>query len=326
MTQQPFYPQYPGQPMQQPQQAYPPQAYPAQAPPQQFGGYPPQAPMGQPAQPSVPLAQGSLSDFYNQPSSGGGPSLSWTDKNTQAPKPIGTSYTGVVARDVTSADVQQQTDFRTQQPLFYRDGRPKFAMKVPLKLNPSQEFPEGEASWFVKGQAKDELQRAMSAAGADGAPKAGAVITVTLVQRRPSGQGMNPANIVQVTYQPAQGGQASTEAPSPVAVPQSAPAEHQVAPQMGQPAPQYVQQPTQQPAQQYAPQGQPVAQGYPQQGQAPVQQYAPQQVPQQAAPAQQGQAPAQGQAGQPLALPQNMTPEQQALFAQITGQPALAGQ
>lgn len=303
MTQQPFYPpQYPNQPQPYaPQQGYPQQAFP-QAPPQQYApqqGYP--APQVPPAQPTVPLAQGSLSDFYNQPSVGGGPSIAWTDKNTQAPKPLGTTYVGMVARDVTSSDVQQQTDFKTQQPLFYRDGRPKFAMKVPLKVQASQEFPEGEASWFVKGQAKDELQRAMSAAGVDGAPKEGAIIAITLVQRRPSGPGMNPANIVQVDYRPAgaPGGQPAvqaTEAPSPVAV---------------------AQQPQAQPAQQFAPQVAP-QQYAPQAPQPAAQPQYAQQAPQQVA-----QAPAQAApSGQGFAMPEGLSPEQQQLFVQLAGNQA----
>ncbi|MDQ6524295.1 hypothetical protein RB608_11820 [Nocardioides sp. LHD-245] len=313
MSQQQFAPQYPGQPYQQPpaQPAYP-QAYPAQQTqpyPQVQQGYPPQVP---PAQPTVPLAQGSLSDFYNQPSTGGGPSISWTDKNTQAQKPIGTQYVGVVARDVTSSDIQQQTDFRTQQPKFYRDGRPMFSMKVPLKVQPSPEFPEGEAAWYVKGQAKDELQRAMSAAGAEGAPKEGAVITITLVQRRPSGPGMNPANIVQVTYQPAQGG----AAPQTNAAAQPTPVQ-QVAPQ-DQPVPQ---QPVQQ---QFVPQAQPVAQAQPVQPQQYVQQPA---VPQ-GQPQQYAQVPAQPGA---LPAPETLSPAQQQLFAQLAAgqqqaaQPAAQG-
>ncbi|WP_134740018.1 hypothetical protein [Nocardioides sp. 503] len=290
MSQQPYAPQYPqppvqGYPQQPVQQPYPAQypAAPAQAyppQPQQYGA--PQAPQA----PTQPLAQGSIDDFYNQPSVGGGPSLSWTDKNTNQPKPIGTSYAGIVARDVTNADVQQQTDFRTQAPLFYKDGRPKFAMKVPLKLQPSAEFPDGEASWFVKGQARDELVRAMAEAGCSGSPTAGAVIEVTLVQRRNTGAGMNPANIVQVRYTPPAG----TGAPSPAPVQQQVPVQQAaLAPQpQAQPAPeQTYQQPVQaQPAWSEQPQAQPVQQA--------VAQPAPQ-------------------------APAGLSPEQQQLLAQLTG-------
>lgn len=295
MSQQPFYPQQPGYPPQQPQQyappvqqPYPPQAYPAQqyAPPQYAA--PQQAPAG------PPPAAGSLDDFYNQPSASSGPSLSFKDKQ------IGFQYVGVVARDVTNADVQQMTDFTTKAPLFYRDGRPKFAMKVPLRVQPSPEFPEGEASWYVKGQARDELVRAMAEAKAsEPAPKAGATIVITLAGRRPSGAGMNPANVFQVQYHPTDAGQQGTGAPSPAPVPQQAPVQ-QYAP------------PVQMPAYDG---GQPI--GQPQQVQP---QYAPQQaqpgIPQGAQPVQQP-AP-QGQ----LQMPADFNAEQQALMARITGQPA----
>lgn len=300
-------PQYPAQPYAQPQQPMPPQApapqYPQAPygqPPVQQQPYPAQPYAQQPQQaPAQPLAEGSLDAFYGQPSAASGPSLSWTGPDG-SPKPIGTTYVGVVARDVTNADVQQQTDFNTKAPLFYRDGRPKFAMKVPLRVQPSNEFPDGEASWYVKGQARDELVRAMSAVGVTGSPKEGAVIQITLVQRRNMGRGMNPANVVQVTYQPGAGGAPAPEQPT---VAQAAPPAY----------PAGVDQTVQQQGAAPAWAGQPVAQASPEQ--APVQQH---QVPQQAAPAPQvtqQQAPAQQ-----LAPPSNLTPEQQALMAQMTGQ------
>lgn len=318
MTQQPYYPQAPqqGYPQQPPAPQFPQapvqQGYPA-PPPQQFPAQAyPAAPYGAPQQPPAqPLVTGNLDDFYNQPSAGGGPSLSWTDKQSNQPKPIGTQYVGIVARDVTNADVQQQTDFRTQAPLFYKDGRPKFAMKVPLKLQPSPEFPDGEASWFVKGQARDELVRAMSEAGCTGSPKAGAVISVTLVARRNTGAGMNPANVVQVVYQPPQGGSAP-QAPAPQQ--QTAPAE--------QPSP-YLQQAAQEVAQIPNPVQQAYAQQY---QQVAPEQPAPQQYAQPQAPQQQAFAPpAQQQAPAPQP-PSDLSAEQQALLARLTGAPQPAGQ
>jgi hypothetical protein len=333
MTQQPYGQPYP---QQYPPQQYPPQQpYPAQAPPQQYAppaqaapvayqqpGYPPM-PYGQPpAPPAQPLAEGSLDAFYSQPSASSGPSLSWTDKQGQ-PRPVGPTFVVRVARDVTSADVQQQTDMRTKAPLFYADGRPKFAMKVPVQLQ-HPEFPDGEASWYVKGQARDELVRAMSEAGVEGSPKAGAIMQITLVNRRATAPGMNPANVVQIRYTPPQGDQ-GTAAPSPVAEPQA----------------------QQAPVQQYAPPADPQAQQWqqhvaaqtplpPQVPQAPelAQQqyaaYAPQgqaqaQVPQQYPGTPQAQAPAP--AGQPG---QGMDPGQAALLEQIRlaqqgGQPQQQG-
>jgi hypothetical protein len=293
MTQQPYggYPAQPGYappPQQPPVQQYPPQYPQAPAPPapQQYAppGYAPQqgyAPVPQ-QPPAPPLASGTIDDYYSQPSSGGGPSISWSHNGY--PKPEGTSYAGIVARDVTNADIQQQTDPKTGQPKFYRDGRPQFVMKVPLQVQPSQEFPDGEATLFVRGQMRDELVRAMGEQGLDGAPRAGDGLSVTLVSRKPSRGGGMPQNVFAISYgrtQQAQGAApAGTGAPSPAPV------------QVEQPqAPQQVAQPQYQPA--------------------PVQQYAqapaPAQVPQQAAPAQPG-------------VPQGMDAEQAALFARITGQ------
>jgi hypothetical protein len=152
-------------------------------------------PAPQPQQPVV-LATGSLDEFFNQPSVSGGPSWSFKDK------PVGTTFVGVVSRPITNADIQQQTTPGSNQPATYRDGRPKWVMRVPLNVNPDQSFPDGESTWFVTGQARDELVRAMAEAGAPvGAPEAGSTISVTLVARRPSRTpGFNPSNQVSVRY------------------------------------------------------------------------------------------------------------------------------
>jgi hypothetical protein len=291
-VQQPQYPQAPGQ-----------QGF-AQQPQFQQPGYP----QATPQPPVQPLAQGSIDDFYSQPSASGGPSISWTDAQG-GPMPVGTQYVGIVARDVTKADIQQQTDYNTKAPLFYKDGRPKFAMKVPLKVQPSQEFPDGEATWYVKGQARDELVRAMSEAGDDGAPKGGAAISITLVQRRATQRGLNPANVVQVQYRPPAGAGVASLAPAPQAPVQQ--------PEQQAPAQQFAQQPAPQaPVQQYA---QPDPSSYQQPApQAPAQ---PQFQPpvQQQAPAQQF-AP-QAQAAPPQA-PADFNAEQAELLARLTNRQA----
>ncbi len=299
MTQQPYYPpQYPQAP-QQAQQPYQPQ-YPQQpvqqAPQQYFPGV--QAP---PVAPQQPLANGTLDDYYSQPTGGGGPSISW------AQKPDGYTVQGVVARDVVDGDVQQQTDPQTKQPKTYRDGRPMFVLRIPLKVQQSQEFPEGEASLYVRGQMREELQRAMSEAGAQGAPKGGDVITVTLTGRKPSRGGGNPMNVFAIQYQPAGGAGAPSPAPEPQ---QQAPSPVE--------APQPVQQvPQQAPTQQY---GQVVstATGQPVQYQQAVP--APQSEVPQAAPQPAPQAqPQQGQPQGHPALPEGFSAEQQALLARMTG-------
>lgn len=293
------------------QQQYP--QYPQAPAPQQFPGYPqqqaaPQAPSYPPqqqypqqgypapqAQPQQQLVQGTLDDFYNQPSSGGGPSLKFEQ--------IGTRYVGIVSRPLGPGDVQHQTDTQGR-PLYFKDGRPKFVMKVPLQMQPSQQYPDGTAQWYVKGAARDELTRAMAEAGAPaGPPEQGAIIDIEFVATRPSGAGMNPAKVFRVRYTPPEGGgsgqqQAQPEqapqgaaAPSPVAAPQ-APA------QAPQAAPQHLTPPHA--VQQFQPQGQVVNLD---------------QAVQQAQPQVQQQP--QGQpAPQP---PSDLSPEQQALLSKLTG-------
>jgi hypothetical protein len=288
----PTAPQYPQQPQTYPQPAYPqqPQGYPQQpqayAPPMQQQGYPQAYPQqyAPPAPPAAPLPTGSLDTFYQQPSTSGGPSFKFQDANRQPQ--IGKTYAGFVARPVTDADVRAQTN--NGQVITFTDGRPKFVLVVPMQVQPSEEFPDGQAGWWVKGQARDELARAMDAAGAPaGAPESGAFIQVTLVGTRPI-PGKNPAFQYRVEYQRPQGAQQA--APVQQAAPQQAP------PPVQQPAPQpvYQQAPMPQPAPvQVAPQPQPALQVAPQPAAAPA----------------------------PQAAPAGFNAEQAALFAKLTGQP-----
>lgn len=280
-------PQYPGYPQQQQFQQPVPQQF---APQPQAPGYPPQQgyPAPQPQQQAQPLAAGSIDDFYNQPSSGGGPSLKFPV--------VGTRYVGIVSRAISAGDVQQQTNTQGV-PLFFKDGRPKFVMKVPLQMQPSPEYPDGQAQWYVKGSVRDELSRAMAEAGAPaGPPEQGAILDITFTAERSAGAGMNNAKVFQVRYTRPEG--AATGAPSPAPVAQPEAQVQQQAPQA--PAPQPV-------AQQQQPQGQVYAavdqavQAAPQQPQV-----------QQQAPAPQPPAPAP----QP---PSDLSAEQQQLLARLTG-------
>lgn len=337
----PQYPQqpqgYPVAPPQQPQgyPAYPPQGYAPQPPayPQQPQGYP--GAYTPPAPPQVPLPTGSLDTFYQQPSSSGGPSFKFLGK------PVGTSYAGFVARPLTDADVRADTDEGGNVRAF-KDGRPKFVMVVPMLVQQSQEFPEGQAGWWVKGQARDELARAMAEVGAPaGAPEGGAFIQVTLVAHQPV-PNRNPRFVYRVNYQRPQGAAPAAAPGGPV---------EQVRPEAG--AYEAPEQPIQavpyQPAQQYqpapaAPQGYvptpygpaPVAAVHPEYAAAataPGAQVYVQQPP--AAPVQPMPQPAPMQAPQPMpqpmpqAAPQGAVPagfneDQAALFAKLTGQKTAA--
>lgn len=312
-----------------PQSFVPPAGYPmAPAYPGGPAGYP------APAAPVQPTAVGSLDAFYATPSGG---SKAWVFHN----RPIGTAYAGLVSRALGDNDVRQQTDTNTGAPLTYRDGSPKWVMVVPMLTQASPEYPEGVASWWCKGQARDELTRAMAEAGAPvGPPEAGAYIAVQLVGHRPTRTG-NPAYQYRVTYHrptaetlaAVNAAPVAQPAPPPAEMPAAAPALTQAPgyPPMAT-EPQYAAPVPAQPV--YVAPGQPVPDGWAQQstyapspqGQVPVTVAIPpaaqlNPVPQQYAapvPAPQAmQAPAQP--NPPAAGLAGLTADQQALMARLTG-------
>ncbi len=304
----PQQPQMPGYPPQQQQYAPapaayqpPPMGYPQPQYPAQQPGYPmPPQGYAPPQQPTPELATGTLDAFYSQPSSGGGAALRFEQ--------VGAMHVGVVARAITNGDIQQQTVVGSNAPAFFKDGRPKFVMKVPLQVAASPAHADGLAQWFCAGQARDELVRAMAAAGApEGPPEAGAVVAITFVSTRSAGPGMNAAKTYQVVYfrpDDANGMNYAAQCGVPTAIAPAA-----AAPQ----APAAPAQP------QYRPPAPPAAPQQPQY--APPPQSPP--VPQQAMPpAPQAQTPAQPAPPVPQApagLPQ-LDPAQQQLLAGLVGQ------
>lgn len=268
---------------------YPPQQYPA-APaypqPQYAPQYPPQQGWPAPvmAPPPPPLAQGSIDDFYAQPTTGGGAFLKFEHP--------GQTYAGFVARPIAQGDIRQQTTPPQQGsvPQFYRDGRPKFEMLIPLKVQPDAAHPDGLATWAVRGADRDELTRAMAEAGVPEnlPPEADAFIQITFTELRPTRGGI-AQKVKRVTY----------------ARPGQTPAV-QYAPQAPAPV-------------QYAPPAQPQ--------QAPVQ-YTPPMTTTYAPPAQPVQQ-VQGAPAQPAAMPipgsDSWTPQQRELMAKLAGQAAPVG-
>ena len=259
--------------------AYPQQQFAPQAPPAPYGQQYGQPFYQQPQAPQAPAQQapaGSLDAFYGQPKTGRPPAISWKGK------PDGTTIAGVVLEDATDKDVVADVDPQTKQLKTFRDGSPQYSLVLTRQVQPSQEYPDGRASLWCRGDLWEKLSAAMKTAGRSGAPKAGDVIYVSLVERR-QGRGTIPRNVFAVQY--AAQGQDAPQAPAqPPAAPQweQPPAQAPVAPQP--------------PAQPAAPQ-------------APT------------APPAPAQAPGWPQAPTQFA-PGGMTlsPEQQALLAQLKGQ------
>lgn len=309
----PGYPPPPGQPQQPyPPQGYPQPGYPAQPPygapqsgyappPGQFYGQPN---YGQPVEPVAPLVQGTLADYYAQPSGGEGGGLKF-------PNP-GDWHIAIVSRELRDEDTEQQTDMNTKQPRFNKQNKPVLTLKVPVNVVPSQAHPDGKARWYVSGSARDDLGRAMAAMGAPpGPPEAGSAVYAQFKGKVKAGQFMRndwdvrywrPTEAVAVAQQYG------------IEYPELGAAMAQVL-QVAQPAP-VVQQPAR-----VAP---PV-----QQAPAPVPPPVAQQV---APPVQQAQAPPPPQVQQPPATamtvtppapgnPEFVDPAKQAVYAQLTGAP-----
>src|ERR1700753_3676082 len=108
---------------------YPPQAYPPapqyqQQPPP--GYYPPQGPpqgYQQPAPPQPVLARGTLEDYLEQPTGGGGAA---TSKFFTGQRMNGHWIQVRIARDINNSDVRQQTDKFGTPLTFKSNGKPKF--------------------------------------------------------------------------------------------------------------------------------------------------------------------------------------------------------
>lgn len=205
--QQPYAPPVNGYPAQQ----YPAQqgGYPMQQPPQQYGppqGYgqqpqygPPQG-YGQPQMPQQVPVQVSLSDFYNQPTTGWGPSITPIGMT-----PDGTAYTMVVAQHITKAHVEHKTKYQSTELDYYRDGSPKIVMKVPGYVTPGTQYTtatggvqpvvDGRAQLYVQGPDRDLLNAAMLRVGAavENGPELGSIIRITKVHNKPNRSGTQSA-------------------------------------------------------------------------------------------------------------------------------------
>lgn len=212
----PGYAQQPPAPGYPPQGAYAPpaQGYPPQAgwgaPPPGYGapgyaappapGFPPQA-----APPQPDLARGTLDDWLNQSGGSGAENIT----KIFAGKPFGAvTVSFLVARKILSTDMRQQTNAQNQAQFAFDGRTPLFVLIVPCQVIGStdgshvQLFPDGQASWWVKGQPKDQLAAAMAMAGApEGFPEAGARIDLTLTGERASKKaGHNPSKQYKVVY------------------------------------------------------------------------------------------------------------------------------
>ena len=184
------------------------QYYPVQ---QQTPAAPP--PPAAPAAPSEPVAaRGTLDDFDDQPSAGGGSATSkyFTPVRVQTEHWLQLQ----IARDLNHNDVRQQRDKNNTLLTFKSTGKPKWELLIPTTLLSASDpagaaaaLPEGKVTAFIKGLSHDALKAAMAAAGVTdpgAAIKRGKLggASFYMMAKGTRQYGNNTANVFEFVYTP----------------------------------------------------------------------------------------------------------------------------
>lgn len=204
------YPQQPGYPPAQPGYQQPPPGY---APPGYAPQYPPAPGYASPAAPPAPvLARGTLEDYLDQPTAGGGVAVT----KFFGTRPQGSWLQLQVIRDLTNSDVRQQTDAQGTPQTFKSNGKPKFVLVLQCNVLSSSDgshptvFTEGVCSIWLKGVTSDAFKQAMAGAGITSPDKAlalgklgGAVITMQSAGEKASNRpGFSATKLYSFSYTP----------------------------------------------------------------------------------------------------------------------------
>jgi hypothetical protein len=80
---------------------------------------------------------------------------------------VGHQFLGTVARDMSDTDVTVETDYATKLPKQFPDGTYRQQMKIPFDTQPTADFPEGKATVWAKTYLLQAVVAAMIAAGID---------------------------------------------------------------------------------------------------------------------------------------------------------------
>lgn len=97
---------------------------------------------------------------------------------------------------------RQQTDFKTGDPLTWRDGSPRLQLPVTVQTtlrDPADPTDDGKRTFYIKGETKKAIEQALRAAGTG--MQVGGVLTVTFSGQEPTDQG-SPKKLYTATYQP----------------------------------------------------------------------------------------------------------------------------
>ncbi|ALF01433.1 hypothetical protein SEA_LILPHARAOH_55 [Mycobacterium phage LilPharaoh] len=126
---------------------------------------------------------------------------------------------GVIA---VEPEQRQQTDYKTGDPLFWKDGSPRMQLVVTLQTDlrdPEIDDDDGKRRLFVKGEMKKAVQKAVIAAGARGLD-VGGELHVTYVGDGEKKGNLDPPKLYSAVYKPPA---------APAVAPAAAPAQGQAA-------------------------------------------------------------------------------------------------
>lgn len=141
----------------------------------------------------------------------------------------GDTVTGVISE---TPELRQQTDFDTQQPKFWDDGKPMMQMLVELQTDqrdPAILDDDGRRRMYVRGQMRNAFVQAVRKAGVKGLAVGGQLTVTYSADGEQKKKGFNPPKIYSVEYVPpmtaaatdflAQPEPVAAAAPAPAAVP-----------------------------------------------------------------------------------------------------------
>lgn len=144
---------------------------------------------------------------------GGGGAPSAFTKND----PIGTKVGGPI---VEQPELRQQTDFDTEAPLVWDDGRPRMQLVVTVQTSlrdPSRDDDDGRRRFYIKGNLQGVVRDAVRSAKASGL-EVGGTLTVTRIGRDvPKKKGLDGAWLHSATYVPAASNFLADTTPQPAA-------------------------------------------------------------------------------------------------------------
>lgn len=126
---------------------------------------------------------------------------------------IGTSYSG---RITEKPDVQQQRDFNSGEPKFWKDGNPMMQLVVTIQTehrDPEVADDDGRRRLFVKGQLKQAVADAVRRSGGRGL-EVGGTLTVTYTHDGERQGNYNPPKQYKAEYVPAATSELSSPDPS----------------------------------------------------------------------------------------------------------------